>query len=124
MPVMTQTLKTDEISRVAFIYSRGGVLRRITVGQLKRRVGNAWEKPLQIWNANVAAHRHAITGQRYSGCPAWYPSRLSDGRALEELFPEQEWPLKLISFKSNTMSSATAVIPRLHHLKPVNLVAL
>ena len=40
------------------------------------------------------------------------------------MFPEQEWPLKLISFKSNTMSSATAVIPRLHHLKPVNLVAL
>lgn len=30
----------------------------------------------------------------------------------------------MISFKSNTMSSATAVIPRLHHLKPVNLVAL
>lgn len=30
----------------------------------------------------------------------------------------------MISFKSNTMSSASAVIPRLHHLKPVNLVAL
>ena len=124
MPVMTQTLKTDEISRVAFIYSRGGRFAPDNSGRVDNRVGNAWEKPLQIWNANVAAHRHAITGERYSGCPAWYPSRLSDGRAVEELFPEQEWPLKLISFKSNTMSSATAVIPRLHHLKPVNLVAL
>ena len=36
----------------------------------------------------------------------------------------QQWPLKLISFKSNTMSSSTATIPRLHHVKPTNLVAL
>ncbi len=124
MPELKQTLKADEVSRVAFIYSRGGRFAPDKSGRADDRVGNAWEKPLQIWNADVAAHRHAITGERYSGCPAWYPARLSDGRSVEELFPVQEWPLKLISFKSNTMSSATAVIPRLHHLKPVNLVAL
>ena len=124
LPVITQTLKADEISRVAFVYSRGGRFAPDKSGRVENRVGNAWEKPLQIWNADVAAHRHAITGERYSGCPAWYPARLSDGRSIDELFPEREWPLKLISFKSNTMSSASAVIPRLHHLKPVNLVAL
>lgn len=124
LPVITQTLKADEISRVAFVYSRGGRFAPDKSGRVENRIGNAWEKPLQIWNADVAAHRHAITGERYSGCPAWYPARLSDGRSIDELFPEREWPLKLISFKSNTMSSASAVIPRLHHLKPVNLVAL
>lgn len=124
LPVMAQTLKADEVSRVAFVYSRGGRFAPDKSGRADNRVGNAWEKPLQIWNADVAAHRHAITGERYSGCPAWYPARLSDGRSVEEVFSEREWPLKLISFKSNTMSSATAVIPRLHHLKPVNLVAL
>ncbi len=82
------------------------------------------EKPLQIWNADVAAHRHAITGERFSGCPVWYPARLSDGRAIDDQFPIGQWPLKLISFKSNTMSSSTAVIPRLHHVKPANTVAL
>lgn len=124
LPVMAQTLKAGEVSRVAFVYSRGGRFAPDKSGRADDRVGNAWEKPLQIWNADVAAHRHAITGERYSGCPAWYPARLSDGRSVEEVFSEREWPLKLISFKSNTMSSATAVIPRLHHLKPVNLVAL
>ena len=24
--------------------------------------------------------RHAMTGERYSGCPTWYPARLADGR--------------------------------------------
>lgn len=124
MPVIQQTLKTEEVRRVAFIYSRGGRFASDKSGRAENRVGNAWEKPLQIWNAEVAAHRHAITGERYSGCPAWYPARLSDGRSVDELFPLAQWPLKLISFKSNTMASASAVIPRLRHVKPVNLVAL
>ncbi|MDH8147130.1 tetrathionate reductase subunit TtrA [Klebsiella pneumoniae] len=124
LPIIQQTLKPDEVSRVAFIYSRGGRFAPDSSSRQDNRVGSAWEKPLQIWNPDVAAHRHAITGERYSGCPTWYPSRLSDGRSIDELFPEKQWPLKLISFKSNTMSSASAVIPRLHHVKPVNLVAL
>lgn len=124
MPVIQQTLKAEEVRRVAFIYSRGGRFASDKSGRAENRIGNAWEKPLQIWNAEVAAHRHAITGERYSGCPAWYPARLSDGRSVDELFPLAQWPFKLISFKSNTMASASAVIPRLHHVKPVNLVAL
>lgn len=124
MPAIQRTLKTEEVHRVAFIYSRGGRFASDKSGRSENRVGNAWEKPLQIWNAEVAAHRHAITGERYSGCPAWYPARLSDGRSVDDLFPLTQWPLRLISFKSNTMASASAVIPRLHHVKPVNLVAL
>ncbi|WP_308562854.1 tetrathionate reductase subunit TtrA [uncultured Klebsiella sp.] len=124
LPAINQTLKADEVSRVAFIYSRGGRFAPDKSGREDNHVGNLWPKPLQIWNAEVAAHRHAVTGERYSGCPAWYPARLSDGRAVEELFPAQQWPFKLISFKSNTMASASTVIPRLHHLKPANLVAL
>ena len=124
LPVIQQTLKPDEVERVAFIYSRGGRFAPDSSGRADNSVGNVWQKPLQIWNADVAAHRHAITGERYSGCPAWYPSRLSDGRSVDDIFPVHQWPLKLISFKSNTMASASTVIPRLHHLKPTNLVAL
>lgn len=124
LPVIQQTLKPDEVSRVVFIYSRGGRFAPDSSGRVDDSIGNIWKKPLQIWNADVAAHRHAITGERYSGCPAWYPSRLSDGRSVDDIFPVQQWPLKLISFKSNTMASASTVIPRLHHVKPTNLVAL
>ncbi|WP_139818006.1 molybdopterin dinucleotide binding domain-containing protein, partial [Salmonella enterica] len=124
LPAIQHTLKADEVGRVAFIYSRGGRFAPEDSGYTEQRLGNAWKKPLQIWNADVAAHRHAITGERFSGCPVWYPARLADGRAIDDQFPIGQWPLKLISFKSNTMSSSTAVIPRLHHVKPANLVAL
>jgi tetrathionate reductase subunit A len=124
LPQLAQTLRADEIDRVAFIYSRGGRFADHDSGRRDGSVGNRWEKPLQIWNAEVAKHRHAITGERFSGCPTCYPARLSDGRAVEALYPERQWPLRLMSFKSNVMSSSTAVIRRLHDVKPVNLVAL
>ncbi|SUH37746.1 tetrathionate reductase subunit A [Salmonella enterica subsp. enterica] len=54
---------------MAFIYSRGGRFAPEDSGYTEQRLGNAWKKPLQIWNADVAAHRHAITGERFSGLP-------------------------------------------------------
>ena len=124
LPAISQTLKPDEIARVAFILTRGGRFAPHQSGADGERIGNRWDAPLQLWNAEVAKHRHAMTGERYSGCPAWYPARLSDGSALDSVFKPDEWPLKMISFKSNVMSSSTIVIPRLHGVKPINLVAL
>lgn len=85
MPLLRQTLRTDEVDRVAFIYTRGGRFAPDASGRVDDSVGNRLDTPLQIWNAQVASHRHAITGERFSGCPTWYPARLSDGRAIEQL---------------------------------------
>lgn len=123
-PSIKKTLKAQEALPVAFLYSRGGRFAPPASGQQNDMVGLEWVKPLQIWNAQVASYRHAMTGERYSGCPTWYPPRLADGRALDELYPESQWPLKVMSFKSNLMSSSTTVIERLHHVKPVGLVAI
>lgn len=124
LPVITATLKADEAARVAFIYSRGGRFAPESSGLEGDTLGKRQQKPLQIWNADVAKHRHAISGERYSGCPVWYPPRLSSGRAADEVWPASQWPLKLMSFKSNLMSSSTTVIPRLHQVKPLNIVAI
>ena len=72
----------------------------------------------------MAQNRHAITGERFSGCPAYYPPRLSDGSDIDRVYPAESWPLKLMSFKSHVMSSSTTMIERLHHVKPSNLVAI
>ena len=60
----------------------------------------------------MAQNRHAITGERFSGCPAYYPPRLSDGD-IDRVYPAESWPLKLMSFKSHVMSSSTTMIERL-----------
>ncbi|HAT1644307.1 TPA: tetrathionate reductase subunit TtrA [Raoultella planticola] len=120
-PAIQRSLKSDEALPVAFLYSRGG---RFAPQQSGPTVGTEWIKPLQIWNPQVAAYHYAMTGERYSGCPTWYPARLSDGRALDAVYPPSEWPMKLMSFKSNVMSSSSTVVERLHHVRPVGLVAI
>lgn len=124
MPVMQQVLKAEEISRVAYLFSRGGRFAPYEKGWDGEKTGPQWKQPLQIWNAEVAQNRHAITGERFSGCPAYYPPRLSDGSDIDRVYPAESWPLKLMSFKSHVMSSSTTMIERLHHVKPSNLVAI
>ncbi len=94
-------MPADEIGRVAFIYS---AWRPWFAPEDKARLyveqtlGKRVEKPLQIWNADVAAHRHAIT-ERFSGCPVWYPRVCQMVVRRFDQFPIGQWPLKLISFK-------------------------
>ncbi|MGY6028549.1 tetrathionate reductase subunit TtrA [Phytobacter sp. AG2a] len=123
-PSIRKTLKPEEALPVAFLYSRGGRFAPDASGRKAGAVGNEWNKPLQIWNAEVAMFKYAMTGERFSGCPTWYPARVSDGRALDEIYPPEKWPMKLMSFKSNLMSSSTTVVERLHHVKPIGLVAI
>lgn len=123
-PTITQTLTIREALPVAFLYSRGGRFAPEASGRKEETVGAGWAKPLHIWNPQVAAYKHAITGERFSGCPTWYPARLSDGQPLEAVYPSAEWPMQLMSFKSNVMSSSSTVVERLHHVKPTGLVAI
>nr|WP_314262899.1 tetrathionate reductase subunit TtrA [uncultured Moellerella sp.] len=124
LPVITGSLKADESLRVAYIFSRGGRFAPYEKGWDGDATGPQWKKSLQIWNPTVAVNRHAITGERYSGCPTYYPPRLANGDDVDKVFVPEEWPLKLMSFKSHVMSSSTTMIDRLRHIKPSNLVAL
>lgn len=124
LPKIKSTLKKEEVLRVAYIYTRGGRFAPYEKAWDGDKTGPQWKKPLQIWNEEVAKNHHAITGERYSGCPTYYPPRLSNGIDIHEFYPQKQWPLKLMSFKSHMISSSTGMIPRLRMVKPTNLVAI
>ncbi|MGL5953626.1 MAG: molybdopterin dinucleotide binding domain-containing protein, partial [Providencia rustigianii] len=124
MPEITRVLKPEEVRRVAYIFTRGGRFAPYEKSWDGDATGPQWKKGLQIWNPTVAINRHAITGERYSGCPTYYPPRMANGEDVNVVFPVKEWPLKMMSFKSHVMSSSTTMIERLRHVKPTNLVAI
>jgi len=68
--------------------------------------------------------RYSMTGERYSGCPTWYPTRLASGQAMREVFSEQQWPLSMTSYKSNLMSSMSIAASRLRQVHPHNPISL
>ena len=118
-------LKPGEWRQVAMLMSRGGRFDRMQdawteAGQTRQ----AWAKPLQVWSEELAGFRHAMTGERYSGCPTWYPARLADGRDVRAEYPRQDWPFLLSSFKSNLMSSISIGVDRLRQVHPHNPVSI
>lgn len=68
--------------------------------------------------------RHSLTGERFSGCPTWYPTRLADGTPMREMFGEQEWPFTMTSYKSNLMSSMSIAASRLRQVHPHNPISI
>jgi tetrathionate reductase subunit A len=122
MPAMQKTLTADEMKRVAYIFARGGRFENASNAYQDDTMKHKWTKPLAIWNEKVGTSRNTMTGEFYSGCPTWYPQKLSDGTPLDEKYPPKEWPFSLTNFKSNIHSSVSNLSPRLHSIKGINPV--
>ena len=124
LPLMQKTLRPEEISKVAYVLARGGRFEDASERFKGETVKHRWKQPLAIWNETVATNRNSLTGERYVGCPTWYPQKLADGTPLREKYPQQEWPFLLSSFKSNVHSSVSFLAPLLNEIKGSNPVYL
>lgn len=124
VPAMEQHLKPKEVRRVAMVMSRGGRFDKLENAWKGDHIKQAHKFPVQIWHEGLAKMRHSMTGERYVGCPTWYPTRFADGSSMREHFPEKEWPLTMSSYKSNLMSSMSIAAPRLRQVHPHNPISL
>lgn len=124
MPLITPRLAPEEVRRVAMVLTRGGRFDRLENAWKGEHIKAAHRPALQIWSEGLARMRHSMTGEAYSGCPTWYPTRLADGTAMRAHFSEQDWPLSLCSYKSNLMSSMSIGAARLRQVHPHNPVSL
>jgi tetrathionate reductase subunit A len=123
-PAIESTLKPEEQLKVCYLYSRGGRFAPYESGWKGDATGPQWKKPMQIWNEEVGKHRNAMTGEYFYGCPSFYPALFADGSTMESHYPKKEWPMQLISFKSNIISSSTIFLARLRTIRRSNIVAI
>ena len=124
MPDLQNKLKPEELRRVAMVMSRGGRFDKLDEAWVGDHTKAAYKLPMQLWNEDVAKMRHSMTGERYSGCPTWYPTRFADGTAMREKYAESEFPLTASSYKSNLMSSMSIAASRLRQVHPHNPVSI
>lgn len=122
MPAMQQALTVNEMKRVAYIFARGGRFEDATEAYKGDTMKYKWVNPVAIWNEKLATSRNTMTGERYCGCPTWYPQKLADGTPLEVRYPPHEWPFSLTNFKSNIHSAVSNLSPRLNAIKGDNPV--
>ena len=81
-------------------------------------------KPMMIYNENVGASKNSLTGKRFPGTPAWREAAFADGTPVRKKYPESEWPLQLISYKSPLQNSFSIGARRLRGIHPDNPVRL
>ena len=124
MPAVQARVKPEEVRRVAMVMSRGGRFDKLEDAWKGDHLKLARKFPVQLWHEGLAKMRHSMTGERYSGCPTWYPTRFADGKPMRELYAEQDWPLTMSSYKSNLMSSMSIAASRLRQVHPHNPISL
>ncbi|NYT64792.1 tetrathionate reductase subunit TtrA [Alcaligenaceae bacterium] len=117
-------LKPEEWRKAAMLMTRGGRFDRLEQAWKGKHIRKAWPAGLQIWSEDIAVIRHAMTGEHLKGCPTWYPTRMADGRAMRDLYTEDQWPFLMTSYKSNLMSSMSIGADRLRQVHPHNPVSL
>tara|TARA_R110001583_G_scaffold166089_1_gene318839 strand:- start:589 stop:3681 length:3093 start_codon:yes stop_codon:yes gene_type:complete len=122
LPDMQRVLAPEELTKVAYIFARGGRFEDATQAYKGEEMKHQWKRPLAIWNEKLGTSRNTMTGEQYSGCPTWYPQRLADGTPLSDKYPKSEWPFTLTNFKSNIHSAVSNLSPRLNSIKGVNPV--
>ena len=124
VPLLEQKLKPDEWRQVAMVLTRGGRFEKLEAAWDHAHIKNAHIKPLQFWSEDIAKIRHSMTGERFSGCPTWYPTRLASGQAMRERYDEKNYPFLLTSYKSNLMSSMSIAVSRLRQVHPHNPISI
>ena len=117
-------LKPEEWRKVAMLMTRGGRFDSIDAAWKGDHIRKAHTPALQVWNEEIATMRHSMTGERFTGCPTWYPTRLANGRDMREHFNHDEWPMLMTSYKSNLMSSMSIGVERLRQVHPHNPVSV
>ncbi len=123
-PLLQEKLKPEEWRQVAMVLTRGGRFENLDAAWEQDHVRAAHIKPLQLWSEEISSIRHSMTGERFSGCPTWYPTRLASGQAMRERYDERKYPFLLTSYKSNLMSSMSIAVSRLRQVHPHNPVSV
>lgn len=124
LPILQEHLKAEEQPKVALLMTRGGRFDRIDDAWEGNQLKHAHRAMLPIWDEELATTTYSMTGERLAGCPTWYPTRMADGTPMRDLYPEQDWPFLLSSYKSNIMSSITIAVDRLRQVHPHNPVSI
>ncbi|MFZ3040830.1 MAG: tetrathionate reductase subunit A [Thiobacillus sp.] len=126
-PLLERTLKPEEVRKVAFILARGGRYQPASETYSEDNpewMTHRYDKGLQIYNENLGAAKNSITGKRFTGCATWTGPVFADGTPMRTLYPEAEWPLQLVSFKSALQNSFSIAASRLRGIHPENPVLM
>ena len=124
-PLLEKTLKPEEVAKVAFLLSRGGRYQPAKEAfdeENAEWMRNPIKAMCHLWNENLGASRNSLSGKRNPGCGAWREPAFVDGTPMRQVYPEKDWPMQLVSYKSALQNPYSIGATRLLAIHPENPV--
>ncbi len=115
-------LKPHEWRKAAMIYAKGGRYEDNDKAYDGEQARHAFERPMLVYNEDLGSFHRATTGRRMPGTPAWRLPEFADGTPVADLYPDAEWPARVISFKSPLQNSYSVGAPALRRIVDTNPV--
>lgn len=113
---LRSVLKADEWRKAATIFAKGGRYENSDYSYHGDRAAHPFKKPMMVYNEGLGTTRHATTGRRFPGTPAWKEPTFADGQAVSTVYPADQWPIKIVSFKSPLQNSYSIGAPALRRI--------
>lgn len=126
-PALQRTLKPEEVSKVAFLFTRGGRYQPAKDAYDEENaewMRNMFKPMCHLWNENVGTSKNSLNGKRNSGCATWKEATFADGTPMRKVYPREQWPLELVSYKSALQNPYSIAATRLLAIHPENPVLL
>lgn len=124
VPLMAATLKADEWRKAATIFCKGGRYQPQAQTFEGDKQTNPFKEMMHVYNEGVGTSKSSVTGKRFSGTPTWVEPAFADGTPVRTLYPEAEWPLQVISFKSPLQNSYSIGVDALRRVQRDNPAAV
>lgn len=123
-PYLEKSLNSEEQAKVAYILARGGRFEDESKGYDEDKMARRYTRELCIWNEKVGTSINSTSGHYFMGCPTYYPQQLSDGTRFEEIYPSEQWPFLLSSYKSIIQSGSSITSNRLRGFHGFNTLGI
>jgi tetrathionate reductase subunit A len=122
LPDLQAVLKPEEWRKAATVFAKGGRYEPQSKTYDGERSTATFTKPMMVYNESIGAFRQATSGRRFPGTPTWRPAEFADGTPVHDVYPEADWPVSLVSFKSPLQNSYSIGAPVLRRIVATNPV--
>ncbi|NMA70082.1 MAG: tetrathionate reductase subunit TtrA [Desulfitobacterium sp.] len=118
-------LTDEEWKKVYYLLARGGRFEDYEKNYEGDNLTNKFGKIVNIYNERLGTSIDSFTGKRNPGTASWRPPTFADGRTVDEVYPEKEWPFIAVSYKPRYRTGAYLDnVPLLKSLQDTNYIEM
>lgn len=119
------SLTPEEWQKVYYILARGGRFEDYDKCYDGEVLHNKFSKIINIYNEKLGTTRNSFTGEHLPGTAVWQPPALADGRTLDQVYPDGQWPFHIVSYKPRYRNGGyLSNVPLLQDMAKTNYIEI